>query len=217
MRVPIAMASICLGLLTSGCAERIRLFNGYNLDGWKFYTEDPGIAVSQVWSIRQGILRCEGRPQGYLRTSRPFSDYKLTLEWRWPQEPTNSGVLLHGTGEDRIWPTCYEAQLRSGDAADLIIIGEELSLTVDGRVYRPEGSRYLRLPRRKPSTEKKPPQWNRYEIICRGDTIELFVNGVLQNQARDLSVSSGFIALQSEGSPIEFRNIFLEKLPIDRK
>ncbi|HOQ04873.1 MAG TPA: DUF1080 domain-containing protein [Anaerohalosphaeraceae bacterium] len=212
MRYEIALISLCVGVLTSGCAERIRLFNGYNLDGWKFYTDDPGVVVTEVWSIRDGILRCEGRPNGYLRTTRPFSNYKLTLEWRWPQEPTNSGVLLHGTGEDRLWPTCYEAQLRSGDAGDLIIIGEELSLTADGKAFRPEESRYLRLARQKPSSEKKPPQWNRYEIICRDNTLELIVNGVRQNRAEGLSAASGFIALQSEGSPIEFRNIVLEKL-----
>lgn len=213
MRMNMAIVSVCLGLLAGGCGERIRLFNGYNLDGWKFYTEDPGIVTSQVWTVRNGILRCEGRPNGYLRTTRSFSNYKLTLEWRWPQEPTNSGVLIHGTGEDRLWPTCFEAQLRSGDAGDLIVIGEELSLTADGQVRRPQDSRYLRLPRQKPSSEKKPPQWNRYEILCRGDTLELIVNGVRQNYAEGLSVSSGFLALQSEGSPIEFRNIVLEKLP----
>ncbi len=212
MRFGTAFILMCLSMLASGCAERIRLFNGYNLDGWKFYTDDPGVVVSQVWSIRNGVLRCEGRPHGYLRTTRPFSHYKLTLEWRWPQEPTNSGVLVHGSGEDRIWPTCYEAQLRSGDAGDMILIGEELSLTADGQVLRPEDSRYLRLPRRRPSSEKKPPQWNRYEIICRDNTLELIVNGIRQNRAEGLSAASGFIALQSEGSPIEFRNIVLEKL-----
>ena len=213
MKYLTAIASVGVCLFACGCAERIRLFNGYNLDGWKHYTEDPGTVASQVWSVKDGILRCEGRPNSYLRTTRPFSNYKLTLEWRWPSKPTNSGILLHGSGPDRIWPDCYEAQLRSGDAGDIVIIGHERSLTVDGKTFRPEESRYLRIPRQKqPSSEKKPPQWNRYEILCRGDTIALYVNGVLQNRGTNASVAEGFIALQAEGSPIEFRNIVLEKL-----
>jgi hypothetical protein len=38
------------------------------------------------------------------------------------------------------------------------------------------------------------------------------VNGVLQNVATGCSVSSGKICLQSEGTPIEYRNIYIEPL-----
>ncbi|HEC02656.1 MAG TPA: DUF1080 domain-containing protein, partial [Phycisphaerales bacterium] len=53
-------------------------------------------------------------------------------------------------------------------------------------------------------------QWNSYDIICDGKTITLFVNGLLQNKGADVDPSSGPISLQSEGSPIEFRNIYIE-------
>ncbi len=206
----------CL-LVLSGCAQQIPLFNGHNLDGWKPVLSDTSYSPSQVWSVQNGILRCEGKPNGYLRTTRPFSHYKLRLEWRWPDEPTNSGVLLHATGPDQVWPTAIEAQLRSGDAGDFILMGEELSLTVDGKTIQPKDSRFARIPRKKPTNEKKAGQWNRYEIICRGDTVELYVNGLLQNKGSGAPINSGFICLQSEGSPIEFRNIILEPLPQPKK
>ena len=48
------------------------------------------------------------------------------------------------------------------------------------------------------------------EITCKGDTIEVKINGLLQNKATGSTVKQGFIGLQSEGGPIEFRNITLE-------
>jgi hypothetical protein len=212
-RLLLITGSVFCLLVLSGCAQQIPLFNGHNLDGWKPVLSDTSYSPSQVWSVKNGILRCEGKPNGYLRTTRPYSHYKLRLEWRWPEEPTNSGVLLHANGQDQVWPIAIEAQLRSGDAGDFILMGEDLSLTVEGQTMKPKDSRYLRIPRKKPSNEKKAGQWNRYEIICRGDTVEVYVNGLLQNKGSAAPITSGFICLQSEGSPIEFRNIILEPLP----
>jgi hypothetical protein len=68
------------------------------------------------------------------------------------------------------------------------------------------------LPKKAQSSEKAPGKWNAYDIICRGDTITCYVNGVLQNSGTNASDTSGKICLQSEGSPIEFRNIYIEDL-----
>jgi hypothetical protein len=50
------------------------------------------------------------------------------------------------------------------------------------------------------------------EVVCKSNTIEVYVNGVLQNKGTGVSVSSGHICLQSEGKEIEFRNVELTKL-----
>jgi len=55
-------------------------------------------------------------------------------------------------------------------------------------------------------------EWNTYEIFARGDTIEVFVNGVRQNLVEKLPVVKGAIALQMEGFPIEFRRVWLDPL-----
>ena len=60
--------------------------------------------------------------------------------------------------------------------------------------------------------EKPLGEWNTMEITCRGNEIEVKVNGYLVNQAKSLSQQCGAIALQSEGTPIEYRNIKLAKL-----
>jgi hypothetical protein len=193
-------------LALTGCGgDRVSLFNGRTLDGWQPYLADAAADPASVWSVSEGVLRCEGKPNGYIATVGQYSDYRLHLEWRWPQNPTNSGVLLHMTGPDKIWPQCIEAQLQNGNAGDFYLIGGTDGVGLSEK----QGSR---IPKIGPSSEKEPGQWNTYDIVCRADTIELHVNGILQNKAKQASVTAGKICLQSEGSPIEFRNITLTPL-----
>ena len=50
------------------------------------------------------------------------------------------------------------------------------------------------------------------EVICNGNTIEVKVNGVLQNKGTNVNLDKGFICLQSEGKDVEFRNVYLTPL-----
>jgi hypothetical protein len=63
------------------------------------------------------------------------------------------------------------------------------------------------------SSEKPAGEWNTMEVVCKANTIEVYVNGKLQNRGTGLSLSKGSICLQSEGKDIEFRNVYLTKLP----
>jgi hypothetical protein len=62
------------------------------------------------------------------------------------------------------------------------------------------------------SNEKPVGQWNTMNIKCSGNTIEVEVNGTIQNKGSNINLSQGSICLQSEGRDIEFRNIILTKL-----
>jgi hypothetical protein len=73
---------ITIGLLLSGCSTETHLFNGQNLDNWKLFLEESDIDPVSVWTVQDGVLRCEGKPNGYIRTVDEYSDYKLHLEWR---------------------------------------------------------------------------------------------------------------------------------------
>jgi len=208
-RMAVSAAVLAAGLMLIGCTQPVALFNGQNLDGWTMYVKNETVDPAAVWSVRDGVLRCEGQPFGYIRTVESYSNYTLHLEWRWPETPTNSGVLLHVTGDDKIWPQCIEAQLKHLSAGDFVTIQPGSTVTVNGVAYQPEGSIFKMIPKRLPTSEKFQGQWNRYKIVCRNNTINLYVNGVHQNSAVDVRPSEGAIALQSEGSPIEFRNIYL--------
>ncbi len=187
----------------------IALFDGESLRGWEPYVPDAANAeeAAAVWEIREnGVLHCKGSPTGYIRTAETYSDYKLALEWRWPGEGGNSGVLLHVQGENEVWPKSIEAQLHSTDAGDIWVIG---GTTFDEHTDK-DNRRVVKMHE---SNEKPLGEWNRYEIYVQGGAMKLYVNGLLQNEATGTSVQEGAIGLQSEGTPIQFRNVILTPLP----
>ena len=196
--------------------KKVELFNGKDLAGWVRFIpndkRDPKTKKWQadaVWSVGDGVIRCAGKPAGYIRTQEHYANYRLHVEWRWPEKPTNSGVLLHRSGIDKVWPTCIEAQLMHENAGDIWLLSRSW-LTVGGK--KTGGKPYANVKKKAASSEKPAGQWNSYDIVCDGSSVKLTVNGVLQNEGTDAKPSSGPICLQSEGSPIEFRNVYLEPL-----
>ena len=68
------------------------------------------------------------------------------------------------------------------------------------------------LDRQKPSSEKPLGEWNAIDVVCRGDTVEVTVNGVVQNRVTSSQPAAGKIGLQLEGLPYELRNLRLTPL-----
>ncbi len=189
----------------STAKERIMLFNGKDLGNWVFYLKDKSVKPSSVFKVVNGVIHITGDPFGYMRTKDSYSDYRLHVEWRWPSEATNSGVFVHGQKPDTIWLRCVECQLMAGNAGDFVCMNG-----ADMNERRDKTSPIVR--KLSPSSEKPSGEWNTMEVVCKGDTIEVYVNGVLQNRGTSVNVSSGSICLQSEGKDIEFRNVYLDKL-----
>ena len=188
---------------------KMPLWGQDNMDGWDFVVKDGAAEAEDVWSIKDGVVRCEGTPFGFMRTKAEYANYRLRLEWRWVGEGGNSGVLLHCQGpnvctDDSLFPKCVEAQLKSGGAGDVVIMYGARVAEIE-RDYAP-GRPFLAKPKDHDSNEKPLGEWNVYDIICKGDTIALYVNGLLQNTVTGATPSAGSIALQSEGGVIEFRN-----------
>lgn len=183
----------------------VALFNGTGLEGWFPFLGDADADPAKTWSVRDGVLRCTGTPAGYLRTTTPFRNYVLRVEWRWPGRPGNNGVLVHVQKKDEVWPKSIECQLQHENAGDFWVIG--------GAEFAEHRGRWLRrVPKSGASAEKPLGDWNVYRIECREDTITVSVNGVSLNKATACSLREGYIALQSEGAPIEYRNITLTPL-----
>jgi len=192
--------------------EKQVLFNGTDFTGWNFVVDSDSVTAEDIWAVEDGVVTCAGVPNGYMITDESFENYKLHVEWRWTAEPTNSGVLLHcGADLDGIfWPNCFECQLKTENAGDFVLIGPG-QVTVGDSTYV-EPARFTIVPKMKESNEKPVGEWNTYDITVKGNTVSCEVNGELQNVGTDLAMSSGPIALQSEGSPIEFRNIYVEPI-----
>ncbi|MCP5111414.1 MAG: DUF1080 domain-containing protein [bacterium] len=211
----IALACLCG---TATAADGVDLFNGKDLSGWTHYlwnreakTQDTSTPMSAVWSVKDGILICKGRPTGYIRTVKEYDSYKLVVEWRWPKGTVkgNNGVLVHSTTPNALgqWPKSIEVQLAKDNAGDFWVIGT--TLDVPNVETRRKGRRHLNLT---DDSEKPAGQWNRMEIVAKGDEVIVHVNGDLVNHATNCSDTKGAISLQSEGALIHFRKVHLTPL-----
>jgi len=188
--------------------EKITLFNGKDFSGWtKVINNEPGSNPDTTWTVKDGIIHCTGTPFGYLRTQQSYADYKLHVEYRWADTTTeapNSGIFVFTTGPDNFFlPKAIEAQLKMGNAGDWVLLSKG---TLDGIQY--DGIAKA-VPRKGEPSEKPRGEWNSVEIVALGNTVEVKVNGVLQNTGKDVYTDAGQICLQSEGGAIQFRNIFI--------
>ena len=178
--------------------DAVRLFNGKDLKSWT-YSSDK---VKDAWSVKDGIMINKGKPIGYIRTKKDFTSYILRLQHRHLGKG-NGGVLLRMVGEDKVWPCSIEAQGQFNSAGDIWNIDKFPMKAAEDRTK----GRHTR--KMHPSNEKPVGQWNQYEIALDGERLELKVNELVQNIAKKCWQTPGKICLQSEGSPMEFRNLVL--------
>ena len=184
---------------------QVSLFNGKDLSGWVPVTESD--SEEPVFKVEDGCIVVSGKPNGYLRTARQYGDYSLHVEWKWVGSGTNSGIFQRIQEGDKVWPTAYECQLMAGRAGDIVSLG-------GARIKEVPYDPAVKFPMKKrvhsgAQIELPDGEWNRAEIICKGDKMMVYINGSLENEAT-LSYKTGYIALQSEGGPLAFRNIYIE-------
>ena len=178
------------------------LFNGENLEGWTCVLDEKSdVPTSEVYGVKEGNIHIVGNPFGYMRTDKKYSNYKLHAEWRWVGEGTNSGLFIHVQDGDKLWSNAIECQLCNGKAGDFVMLG-------GSKIAEVECVGQFPIKDRIGNFEKPVGEWNTAEVVCQGNSITVYINGQLQNQATS-ETSEGYIALQSEGGPIEFRNVYL--------
>lgn len=203
-----------LPLQSTPPADALILWNGRDITGWTVFLKDASVDPSTVWSVSDGALNLTGQPFGYLRSKQAFSSYYFHVEWRYPANApanANSGVFIHVHDQDAIWPSGIECQLRTGEAGMLIATNIDIPSA-------PLINKKKRAKSMAPAAEKPFGQWNSYDIFCRGATVDVYVNGVLENHAEHITYASGAtdlsgsVALQLEGTHIQFRNVWLEPL-----
>lgn len=199
-------------LLVSGApqdAKTIPLFNGKDLVGWTADVpdRDKDPSLPNPFVVRDGLLVSLGKPMGHLITTESFKNYRLVVEWRWPKDPGNSGVIVH-VSEPRalrdFLPKGIEAQLMSGNAGDFHLFQETL--------HKPGAAKERAGKKLVEGAERPVGEWNAMIVECREDEIKVWVNGTLVNHGVGSSARKGKIALQSEGAEIEFRKVELAKL-----
>ena len=189
-------------------SKPIELFNGKDFSGWTFCLRSNA-PPADTFTVSNGLMHCTGQPFGYVRTDKVFRDYKLTVEWRFiniAPRADNSGVFVQVRPPDKVWPHCIENQGQYHHQGDLIFMGGAMFTGTNGPkagMIKMQGQ----------PNEKAAGEWNRYEIVCRGNTVKSYVNGRLMNEAGGCNTPSGAIAMQSEGGEWELRKIYIEPLP----
>lgn len=201
------------------------LFNGTDLKGWHVDVpamDDDPTAINP-FIVRDSMLVSLGTPPGHLITDSVFQDYRLDVEYRFPGEPGNCGVLVHASTPRALYgmfPKSLEVQMMHENAGDFWCIVEDITVPNMEERRGPkeewgitEGKR-RRIPNLTDGSEKPLGEWNKMTVECVADTIKVWVNDDLVNFGYDCTTTKGQIAVQAEGSEVEFRK--LEVTPIER-
>ena len=205
-----------LAAMRSQESGAIELFNGRDLSGWfNMNTADS------TWTVRKDetgtpVIACTGRPVGLLRTDAMYGNYVLELEWRHMVPGGNAGLFVHSDpipAKGSPFTRAVEVQVMDG--------AEGEGYTSDGDVFPIFGATMTPENGRAGSnrafpTEKRmnpSPMWNHYRVECVDGMLTLAVNGKVVTRGREISPRKGYIALESEGTPIEFRNLRLWERP----
>ncbi len=196
------------------------LFNGRDLTGWHVDVPaaDSNTRVRSPFVVRNGMLVSLGEPRGHLISDSIYRDYRLEIEYRFPATPGNAGVLVHASTPRalyRMFPRSIEVQMESGNAGDFWCIVEDIRVPDMERRRGPpaewgitEGKR-RRILNLTDGSERPLGEWNTMVVEAVGRAIRVWVNGELVNDGFDATADRGRIAIQSEGSEVELRQIVL--------
>jgi len=171
--------------------KETKLFNGKDLKGWTTVSDKP---VENQWIIEEGILRSP-KPGANLVTEEKFKDFRLQLEFRYP-EGSNSGLYLRGR---------YEVQITDDK-------GKEPSSVHFGGIYGHLTPNEM--------AAKSAGEWQKYDITLIGRRVTIVANGktIISNQnipamtggALDNDEAApGPIMLQGDHGPVDIKSIVI--------
>lgn len=204
--VTIAASLFCFG--NEAIAQKtIKLFNGKDLSNWNFVVDKNSVPADQVYSVKDGVIHIVGNPFGYMYTKDKYSNYKIHVEWRWPngEEKANSGIFLLIEEPKNPFPNGIECQLCAGKVGDFVLLGGSDLAEFQNK----PGTKRPAFPvvnRKVADVEKEAGEWNEANIYVKEGVITVYINGIYQNTGTN-QIKEGYIGLQSEGKEIEFRNV----------
>ena len=177
---PALLAVTLLAGTACSAAPATALFTGRDLNGWE-YVGTPATDIATVCTIRpDGVIAATGTPVGFIATTATYANYSLHAEWRWPGKPGNGGVLVHISSgpKDRAWPLSFQVQTKNKNVGDLLPMA---GATFAEPLTSAAGAATAIKAHTAPDNGKPAGEWNTCDVVCRGDTIEVTINGVLQN------------------------------------
>jgi hypothetical protein len=193
----------------------VPLFNGRDLTGWVNANCAP-----ETWSVTNGMIHCTGHPTGAMRTERQYENFILEADWHFLESGGNSGVFIWGTPIAAPGvPFLRGIEVQVLDHG-FNVPGKNQWYTTHGDVFPIHGAKMKPFGRHNgdrsfPSEERSKgfPEWNHYRIVCTNGTLRLSVNGKEVSGGEDCNYRKGYLALESEGALVEFKNIRIKELP----
>jgi hypothetical protein len=213
-------ASIVWACESPSPPSSVSLFNGEDLSGWHIDVPemDTVAEARNPFIVRNGMLVSLGTPNGHLITDSVYRDYRLEVEYRFAGEPGNCGVLVHASTPRALYqmfPQSLEVQMMHENAGDFWCIVEDITVPDMEERRGPrekwgirEGQN-RRIVNLTDGSENPVGEWNTMTVECFGDEIKVWVNGDLVNYGYDCTAREGQIAVQAEGSEVEFRKLLL--------
>lgn len=233
-RCCLSIAAALLALMASAADDDQPVADSEG-SGWRVLGEADFVNVNclpDTWTWTDGGVHCTGKPVGVIRMKEPLTDFELTLEWRHLSEGGNSGVFLWAPPEalESIKP----GQLPRGGIEVQVLdhgytakyeksTGKKATwFTTDGDVFpvgtssmkpfppvAPDGRRSFPSSRHSRGT----PEWNHYHVRAVAGEVRLSVNGHEVSGGAECRPATGYLCLESEGAPVEFRKIRIRELP----
>ncbi|MGL5098165.1 MAG: 3-keto-disaccharide hydrolase [Planctomycetia bacterium] len=204
--------------------------------GWVELGEKDFATVNgdpDTWTFKEdGLIVCKGTPVGVTQSTKTYKNLELVVEWRHLKSAGNSGVFLWATKEaltglkpgqlppggievqilDHGYKTDYEKS--TGKKADWF--------TTNGDVFPVGKSTMTPFPPVAPNSSRSFPrkelskgvgEWNHYYVRAVNGEVRLWVNGEEVSGGANCQPAEGYLCLESEGSPIEFKNLRIRELP----
>lgn len=202
--------------------------------GWRSLGEADFTHVNcdpDTWTWKNGEIQCTGNPVGVIRSIKPVKNFELVVQWRHLKAAGNSGVFVWAiekslTGlEPGKLPHGIEVQvLDHGYTGKYEKETQKKAdwFTTNGDVFAVGESKMDPFPPLSPNGARSFPsknlskgvgEWNHYYIRAINGEIRLWVNGEEVSGGSNCNPSEGFLCLESEGSPVEFKNLRIRELP----
>jgi hypothetical protein len=207
--------------------------------GWRTLGEQDFVNVNcdaDTWSFTGGQIQCTGRPTGVMRTKEPLTNFELVVQWKHLRPGGNSGVFvwasdasikaLEGGTHNKRLPDGIEVQILDHGFKDNYVKktgkSSDLFFTTNGDVFATGTAKLSPFEPRSPNGSRSFPrkelskgagEWNHYYVRAINGELRLWVNGEEVSGGKDANPPTGYLCLESEGSPIEFKNLRIRVLP----
>ena len=214
--------------------ESVKLITGEG-EGWMPLNENDFQNVNtdpDTWKWKDGTIFCKGTPVGVTRSKKKYTNFEMVATWRHMKHAGNSGIFLwasedglEGLKPNQLPKAGIEVQiLDHGYAENYEKTNKKKSdwFTTHGDVFPVGKSKMTPFEPKSPKGNRSFPsknvskgfgEWNHYYIKAINGEVRLWVNGEQVSGGKDCDPKTGYLCLESEGSPIEFKGLKIKELP----